>query len=329
MCDVKDVVDFFVSDGPSEHWNNKKSNKSRGKIFGKTYEVVVVLSSGKRMRDCATFVANGAGRDVFFLQELPLVLKMYSEMEYDSNEKEFGVLQRFYDRLSNHLPYPVKHKRQELIGHFNQRLQVDMLMVEKVGGPLNKRAAALNQMPEDHIQHEIRTWVCDIVELSEKCRDAGLLWYHDLHGGNIVWNDQTARWYLIDLDLTGATSYPTFEKQWHEVAKKWLHQVAPSLGRAGYHLGHIARNYLHSSGHNTPKTISADLLRGLLGLNVVWILVCEACHNYWLTKTAQVARRSATDMVRSETTPSVPAGSTGPPIEEPFVSWSGLFFYEF
>ena len=113
MCDVKDVVDFFVSDGPSEHWENKKKNKSRGKIFGKTYEVVVVLSSGERMRDCATFVANGAGRDVFFLRELPLVLKMYSEMEYDSNEKEFGVLQRFYDRLSNHLPYPVRHKRQD------------------------------------------------------------------------------------------------------------------------------------------------------------------------------------------------------------------------
>ena len=261
MRSIEDIANFRVVDVPCRHWSNKKTNETRNKVYGRAYEVVLEFKDGSSARDIATFRAKGAGRDCFELSDSTLCFKIYPELQYNTNELEYDVLRKYYALCPEHIPFAVKQHRAAVSGHNGYPVDPDIFLLEFTGETLRARCRDLDDRSEAEIAVTVQEWMCQIVTMTQKAHQVGIVWHEDFHSENITWNSRTSQWCLIDLDIDNTKPQPAnFEQCW-TVAARRLKKDKPHLGRAGSIMEALLV-HLHNQWH----PITGDGLRQKLGL---------------------------------------------------------------
>ena len=221
---LQDIIEFRVGPMPVGFWPHQPANPTKMKQYGQAYVVVLTVRNGRTYRDTATYWMNGIESSFFALQEWPLLLKMYPDVDYNNhnyhNHRWWNMKKR-HAVCPDHVPLPVGTMltRLSFRGAF---VSSDVLLVEDVGETLRSRCAdvADGVVSDAECDVMMRQWLCEIVATMEELHGKGILWHVSFHPKNICWNRRVKRWYLshpnFDESNNGSSqdATMTFEMRW-------------------------------------------------------------------------------------------------------------------
>ena len=201
MANVVTVTRFQIAMNPSQFYPNKKQNQTRNKKSAKAYEILVEFEDGKRIRDQMIYLNHGAARDCYRLEELPMVLKWFQEVNdpryKDLHPGELAGFQQVAARpCAKHLPkvYAIGHR--EVNDNSQQLQQVDCCLSEFVGPTLAELISTLGEVDKS----VVRCLFVKLLRMMQRFLQSKVQWECDFHSMNICYCMRSGVWKLVDLE---------------------------------------------------------------------------------------------------------------------------------
>ena len=108
---------------------------------------------------------------------------------------------------------------QTVQGQQCQVMEVDCLLTDFVGQNLKTVIDKENAQWGPRSPERLKRLFIEMVRMCQRAQESGLKWQGDFHSKNICWDEQTGRWYFVDLE-TAESQDEKFEVAAHKAAKR-------------------------------------------------------------------------------------------------------------
>ena len=218
------IAHYRVIQVPCVFWKNKAATESRKKKSACGYEIVLELQNGQIHKDRMLWLDSGQGRDCFKLENHRLCLKWFWETDNVEYKKlhadELKCWNTFKDSaVGCHLPVVYGCSMQTVQGQQCQVMEVDCLLTDFVGQNLKTVIDKENAQWGPRSPERLKRLFIEMVRMCQRAQESGLKWQGDFHSRNICWDEQTGRWYFVDLE-TAESQDEKFEVAAHKAAKR-------------------------------------------------------------------------------------------------------------
>ena len=253
MQDSRAVTDYFIGNATA-WWRNKRVNQSRKGTYAREYEIRLRFEGEDSF--CLTkmsWAAHGAGRDVFYIPEWRLGLKVFQEaggrwLVHQVEERDHEGWRRC---IPEHLPVIYKRTKQQMHDHNGSLISVDTQLVQWIGPSLHsilKNQSMSTDVLEPEQKAQLRQHLLEIVAMTEVVHHKGLKWYGDFHSGNICRMEETGRWYLVDLEAYEPVS-SSLVGGWKEAGNRLVRDIqADHSVPAGIYFRELLEKYVIERG---------------------------------------------------------------------------------
>ena len=212
-------------------WHNKQANETVNKLV-RSCSVELLWKNGETTEERISWLAHGAGRDVYRNADASMVFKMYPvKPNYTSNATEAAALRTWYPRLTERLPLLVGHTVCEFPDHNLYLSKTDVVVVQYIGPSLTLLLDAKKESPENNqeVCGELRDWFIGMLEMTRDAQKAGLEWNQDFHSGNFSLSKE-GQWFLIHVergDRLSSQSTAWVQRYFHALIRE--HIVEPGV----------------------------------------------------------------------------------------------------